>query len=66
MRKKDDRPNCCDEGNEFIGWDDFEIILGHFKGWRMTVDYEDSMEYEGIITREVLYCPFCGKKLGKD
>ncbi len=66
MRKEDDKPNCCEEGNKFIYWDDFEIILGSFRGWRMTVDYEDSMEYEGVISTEISYCPFCGKRLDKE
>ncbi len=61
MRKGGDKPNCCEKGNEYIWWDDFEILTGSFRGWRMIVGWDDEME--GCIFRGISYCPFCGNKL---
>ncbi len=64
MRKVSDRPNCCEEGSEFIWWTDFHLLVGAKKGWYMIVDWDDKMEDEqGRIFRGISYCPFCGKKL---
>ncbi len=59
--KEDDRPNCCERGNEFISWyinrpDDYGKL---FTGWGMMVDYK----WEDAEIAEISYCPFCGKKL---
>ncbi len=64
MKKVSDRPNCCEEGSEFIWWTDSHLLVGSYKGWYMIVGWDDKMEdKQGRIFRGVSYCPFCGKKL---
>ncbi len=64
MRRIGDKPNCCEKGDEYIWWDEFEILVSSFRGWRMIVGWDDKMEDEqGRIFRGISYCPFCGKKL---
>ncbi len=51
MRKVSDRPNCCEEGDEYISL--------RFRSGVCTGYFLEDFEHHG----KILYCPFCGKKL---
>ncbi len=73
MRKDGDKPNCCTRGDKYIWWriasDTFANNMftdpwcSIFTDWGMVVGYFDEDIYEGPVTRQIGYCPFCGKKL---
>ncbi len=61
MKKVSDRPNCCEKGNELIGWHTdclSSISQNYFTGWGICTGYFiEDYEYE-----QIGYCPFCGRK----